>query len=207
MKKILKLLFGIVVLAAVVYFGYQAYQKWFKPADFSVTAQDVQKQGTEALNNAKNSVVAGAQSVITKNLSDLAKWAGQNLYSLGEAIVGIPSSSSLPGASPAPAAPAQFFNNQVIAAPSSAAGNFSVPPPTVSIMTGVNQQISFSLISDGAYEIQWGDGSVEDGTGKGLGNVTVVAHSWTKPGDYTVQVKTTSSGSNVSYSFPIRVLE
>ncbi len=206
MKKALKLLFWLVVSVAVVYFGYEAYQQWLAPENFSVTAQDAQKKGTEMLNNAKNSVVSGAQSVITKNISDLAKWAGQNLYLLAQTISGTSSSSSVPG-TPAAIPIQRFFDNQVIVAPAATSGNFSVPPPTVSIITGINQQISFSLVSDGTYEIQWGDGVVEDGAGKGSGNVTVIAHSWTKPGDYSVQVKTTSSNGNASYSFPIRVLK
>ncbi len=205
--KIAKFIAGVLILAAVVYFGYVFYEKWYSSGGLNGVVSSAEEKASGTLNGAKNTVVSGLQSVLAKNASDVAKWAGDQMYSLGKSIAGTSSLSGVSSTETVGTNSIPFFNNQVIAAPSSSESSSSVPPPTVSIMTGLNQQISLSLVSDGTYEVNWGDGVVEDGTGKGLDTITVIAHSWSKAGDYPVQVKTTQAGQTSSYSFPIRVLE
>ncbi len=206
MAKLLKFFLGIVCLAGAIYAGSLVYYKWYLSGGISKAASEAQKSGSQVLNQAKNSVISGAQAAINKNVSDLAKWAGGGLYSLGESLMGV-SSTPIGTASGTASTESNFFNNQVLPAPSSTDGSYSVPPPTVSLLTHVNVPIAISLIADGSYEANWGDGSMENGVGSGLDKVTVISHSWTEPGNYDVRIVASASGSLDSYSFPVQVLK
>lgn len=214
MGKLFKFLLGVLVLAGALYVCYLGYTKWYLTGGLSKAANTVQQSGSAALQNAKQSIVADAEAVIKKNAGDIIKYLGNQISSAGENLAGETStpaaSSSAPAASTTsmPAASStSFYNNQVIPVSSSTPGSFATPPPAVSILTHVNTAVYFSLVADGAYEVKWGDGTVDDGTGDGANKVTVVSHIWKTPGDYTIAVSASLSGTNNSYSFPIRVLE
>ncbi len=203
MKKFLKFFFGVLVLSGAIYVIYLGYNEWYLSGKISKAADTAKEKGSEVLTQAKNSIFSDAESIIKKNAADLAKWLGDKAYSLENAVSG--SSSSVPASSLVSSA--SFVSNQVISITSSTAGSFSVPPPTVSFLTHVSEPVYISLVSDGAYEIKWGDGLSEDGTGSGLNKITVASHSWSKAGDYVINITASVSGSENSYSFPIRVLE
>lgn len=201
MKKFFKFVLGVVVLAGALYVCYLGYTEWYLAGGVSKATNTVRQNASTTLANAKNSIVAGAENLIAKNAADIIKYVGNQLSSVGNSLA--PGSSTLLSSS----TPPSFYDNQVIPVSSSTPGLFSVPPPPVSLLTHVNSSISISLVANGAYEIKWGDGTLEDGTASGTSSVTVVSHSWKKPGDYTVTVTTGISASSSSYSLPIRVLE
>ncbi len=205
MRKFLKFFLGVLALAGALYVCYLGYTEWYLTGGISKAADTVQRSGSAILQKTGNSILAGAEQTIAKNAGDIIKYLGNQISAVGENLAGQTSTAS--ATTVASAAPSSFYNNQVIAISSSTPGSFSVPPPVVSLLTHVNTPLSISLVADGAYEVKWGDGTVADGTGGGRNAVTVVSHSWKNPGDYVVAVTASLSGTNNSYSFPIRVLK
>ncbi|MCL4392181.1 PKD domain-containing protein [Patescibacteria group bacterium] len=201
MKKFLKFVLGVVILAGALYVCYLGYTEWYLAGGVSKAANAVRQNASTTLANAKNSIIAGAESLIAKNAADIMKYLGNQISSAGNSLA--PASSTSASSSTAPS----FFNNQVIPVSSSTPGSFSVPPPPVSLLTHVNSSVSISLVANGAYEVKWGDGTLEDGTASGTSSITVVSHSWKKPGDYMITVATGILTGSSSYSLPIRVLE
>ncbi len=201
MKKFFKFVLGVVILAGALYICYLGYAEWYLAGGVSKAANAVRQNASTTLANVKSSVIAGAENLIAKNAAAIMKYVGDQLSSVGNSLV--PDSST----STTSSTPPSFFDNQVIPVSSSTPGSFSVPPPAVSLLTHVNSPVSISLVASGAYEVKWGDGTLEDGTASGTSSITIVSHSWKKPGDYTITVTTGISSGGSFYSLPIRVLE
>lgn len=81
---------------------------------------------------------------------------------------------------------------------------FYFPPPQASIILKVKTLFSLAINSQGKYEVNWGDGTIDQGEIK-ENKIFIVTHFFQEVGDYEVKVKIEKDGDYLNYNFPVRV--
>ncbi len=211
MKFIFKALLWIVILAAIGYGAWYAYNAWWGTGNAGIfvdtTAKNIgnaaQNKISELGTNVASNTVKNASTFLGITIGNLLSGLGGSLQSAGENL----------GASPAPVNENQNANQGNFLpivpsgpAPTPTSSMFYVPPPPATIMTKINAPLSFSINSGKTYSVDWGDGKVAQGT-TATNEVTVINHTWAKEGDYTVRMTIGDNGSQSSSSFPVRVYQ
>jgi len=158
---------------------------------------ELQNTIKQKANEYAQTVVGEVQQSTTQYVKDKAK---EMLTTVGEEIInkakdffGIATSSSA-GTSP--------LQGAVVSPPTGP--GFVVPPPPATIAYGIGESFAISINSGSSYTVDWGSGTSESGKTAASG-LTVLKHSWSKEGDYTVRVFVTDSGKTNTYTFPLRV--
>jgi hypothetical protein len=208
MSRFLKFVLWLAIAAAFVYGGYYTYENWWNEdaaktvsEQASVLGETAAKRVGEYAQSVASTTKAAAGSFLKNKVGEWVSVVGEQLLSMGANLSGVTSSPS--AAFPAPAIlPVLPAGN--VSAPTGSL--FSVPPPPATIVVSVNERLSFSVNSGNVYKIDWGDGEKDQGATT-AGNITIIHHGWTSPGDYSVNVSIGNSVSSNVYSFPVRVYE
>ncbi len=204
--RILRWIFYLALTAAVAYGGYLVYMKWVQGQPISSLWQKAQEYAstTAGTVNSVTKTVGAVQSGVastTNAITSVKTSIGDVLTGLGNAIQ---NAGTFLAGTTTPAAAPSAVSASPVAAPSAAPAATVAPATTAAqpatVTTAVGVPLYFSLTSGALYSVSWGDGTTSSGH-LNQGTATVVRHSWSAVGNYTVQV--TIDGS--SYAFPIRV--
>lgn len=205
MARFLKYVLWLAIAGGVIYGGYYAYENWWNAgtADkLSSGAEAISTTASKKVGDYAKTIASSTQqaatSFIKSKIGDFVSVIGEQILSAGLNLSG--ATSSLPVSSPIQSVINLPAGN--LPAPTSSA--FDAPPPPATILIGMNQPLSFSVNSGQVYKVDWGDGVKSQGATE-TDSITIIHHSWSSFGDYTVKVSVGNSVSSNVYSFPVRV--
>lgn len=202
----------VVFFALLLGGGFLAYTKWWDTGLLDRMMGEVKGAAVETVQKTADGVVGE----VKQNATDYAKQTsagivssiGQSLLHFAASIVGeststpsvpsLPSENSSGSMNPLPGASASGT------VPSAGTSGFFLPPPPTTVVTKVGVPLTFSINRGAGYEVEWGDGVTDSGT-VSSNSSQILAHSWTREGDYSVLFRVEEASSSYAYSFPVRV--
>lgn len=228
MNGFVKVILWVVILSVVGYFGYQTYTKWWDTDLLKSKTDNVQGAVASTTQKAKSFVEGQTAEIKEKaeeytdqvveeaknGILDFVKEKiGEGVSSLGDTIANL--GNSLAGTDVTKINPVTVpsiiqnyyqggssVNSNEIPAPTSSV--YFQPPSSTSIIAGEDTPMVFSINSNVSYEVDWGDGNKDVGSGTS-GNIKLLSHTWKHKGDYSVKFLITNGSTTTEYSFPIRV--
>lgn len=206
MMRLLKYILWFAIAGGVIYGGWYAYDNWWNEGTANKISSEAKVLGVTASRKTADYAKAiasttkqTATSFIKNKIGDFISVVGEQILSAGLNLSGITSSGALPPVQNIPG-----FTAGNLPAPTSSV--FNVPPPPATIIVGINQPLSFSVNSGQVYKVDWGDGVKSQGATE-ADSITIIHHSWSNLGDYTVNVSVGNSVTSKIFSFPVRVYQ
>lgn len=182
----------IIVVVAVGYGGFVAYERWWGTPEFKAKVVEIQDSVGHVLGSATEWVKKTVEQSAKQTAGDVIVSAGDSLGSLGEKL----KTEGLDGSGVTGAVSTKKTVN-----PAASGGMFA---PVIGLSAVVGAPISFFLISDPSYSVDWGDGKKEERTVSGKNGFSV-SHRWTAPGRYEVVVTVLNGSQSSKDTFMVNI--
>ncbi len=185
--RFLKSIGFLIVISAISYGGYMAYNNWYGSATKEKTSQALELLSGDVKGTVSEKVQTYAEAAKESVLQSVGKYAatlvGETLSSIGNIIMqtGVSVSGNRSG------------DDSLLDVSSDIALSVTVGTP-----------LSFLLPPDIAYTIQWGDGAEEDGNTPPK-EALVQSHAWDKEGVHQVLITSIQSGVREEYHYIVDV--
>lgn len=174
----------ILVIIALGYGGFVAYERWWGTVEFKTKVSEVRKSAGKGLGSATEWVKNLVRQSAKETAGNIIVSAGDSLGSLGEKIKDGGTGVLGPGAK------------------TEMAGIFA---PAVGLSASVGVPLSFFLVSDPSYSVDWGDGKKESKTVSGKSGFTI-SHRWSVPGRYEIVIKAANGIQSSEETFMVNII-
>lgn len=211
MKKTLKVLFWLVLVAAFFYCAYYAYSNWWDNEEAEKIKGEVKGISAEAIledtkNFAGNTAEKTKQTIggfVKDKLASAISFVGEEISYLGDSIS---TNQTKNDQDKNYLSISDISGGTTSSISISSDSGFIVPSPSLTLITKINVPLLFSLNNEMSYEVSWGDGQTETG-GVIKGESKLLSHSWKQKGDYSANFKISKSDKTDVFTFSVRVYE